>query len=175
MFKELSKKDSDLKIKELLKERIALSSKFFKPGNLIMTSYNAKHKEFTYDKTPLALILKRGQKYSLVLNFHWIPVHLRIGLIKTILKMNKENIKTNKPLVFSYEDLKPMLKGLGYAPCIRKYINGRMGKVGIVIPPDRLAEVARMRTETFTEGKYSANQLYRMARNAGVRRAKKKI
>lgn len=174
LYKELSKKDSDLKIKELLKERIYLSSRHFKPGNLILTSYNAKHKEFKYDKIPLALVLVRGQKYSLVLNFHWLPVNMRINLIYIILKMNKRNIQQNKPLEFSYKDLKPLLKKFNYAPCIRKYINGRMGKTGIVIPPDRLIEVARLQTEVFTGGKYSSTQLYSMAKKAGRKRAAKK-
>ena len=102
-YKELSKKDSDGKVQDLLKQRIAFQAKYhFRPGHLIFTSYNAKHKEFTYDKTPLALILKRGKTHTLVLNFHWIPVSMRIYLIKHILKLNKKNIEQNKPLDLDY-------------------------------------------------------------------------
>lgn len=173
LVKELSKKDSNEKVKDLLKQRINLQARYhLKPGNIVLTSYNAKFKEFTYDKTPLVLVLKRGRKYTLGLNFHWLPVTMRMYLVNHILKINKENIKNNKPLDFSYADLKPMLKKLGYAPCIRKYINARMGKQGVVIPPERLTEVARVKTESFTNGRYSANQLFQMAKNRGRKKAK---
>ena len=67
--------------------------------------------------------------------------------------MNRENIKKGKPIDFNYLDLKPMLKSLGYAPCKRLYVKSRMGKTGFVIPPERLVEVARLKTETFTNGR----------------------
>lgn len=165
-YKELSKKESNLKVQDLLKERINLQSKHFQPGNVIFSSYNAKDKTQTYDKTPLALILRRGQKYTLVLNFHWVPLKMRITLIKHIIALNKNNIKKNKLMEFNYAQIRPMLKTLGYAPCIRLYINGRMGKVGVVIPPERLIEIARLRAETFTNGQYSAKELYDKARKS---------
>lgn len=162
LVKEFSKKDTDEVVKKLLKERVVLSSKHYKPGNLLFTSYNAKHKQLVYDKTPLALILVRGKKYSLVLNFHWIPLRMRLKLIQIIMKMNKYNIEKKKPLEFNYGDLKPLLKQLGYAPCIRKYINVRMGRQGVVVPPDRLKEVAQLRTANFTNG-LSAEVIYKQA------------
>lgn len=169
--KEMSIKQSNAKIKEIIKESTFLrAKKHLQPGQLVFTSYNAKHKENTYDKTPLALILVRGEKYSLVLNFHWLPYAMRIYLITHILKLNKENIANGRKLDFSYGDLKPMLKRLGYAPCIRKYFNIRIGKIGVSVPPDRLMEMARLRAESFTNGKYSASQLYSMAKKAGQAR-----
>lgn len=175
LVKELSKKDSNAKVKDLLKQRVILQARYhLKPGNIILTSYNAKFKEFTYDKTPLVLVLRRGKTHTLGLNFHWLPVSMRLYLVNHILRINKENIKNNKPLDFKYEDLKPMLKSLGYAPCIRRYINPRMGRQGVVIPPDRLMEVARLKTESFTNGKYTANQLFQMAKKKGRKKAKKK-
>ena len=169
-LKELPNKESLIKAKDLIKEKKKLAKKDMIPGNLIFTSYDAINKSNTYDQTPLILILKTTTKYTLGLNFHWIPFSMRINLIKEIIKMNKKNIKKNKPLEFSYDDLKPMLKGLGYAPCIRLYLNKRLGKTGVIIPPERLVEVARLKTETFTKGKYSAQQLFAMARRSARRR-----
>jgi hypothetical protein len=164
-YKELSKKESNDKVKDLLKRRIKLQAKYhMQPGNLLFTSYNAKDKTQTYDKTPLVLILRRGSKYTLGLNFHWLPVSKRMFLISHIMRVNKTNIKNNKPLEFNYRDLKPMLKSLGYAPCIRLYINSRLGRIGVVVPPDGLAEIARLKAESFTSGRYSAAQLYQMAK-----------
>lgn len=175
-YRELTKKESNKKLQELLKERINLrAKKHIQPGNIIFTSYNAKYKENTYDKTPLALVLKRGVKHTLVINFHWLPVAKRMYLIDQIMRMNKRNIEKGLPLEFNYVHLKPMLKALGYAPCIRKYINARMGRVGVVIPPHRLVEVARMKGETFTNGRYSASQLFQMAKRAGQARHRKTL
>lgn len=166
-IKELTPSQSFAKVKELLKEKRKMSKKDLIPGNLIFTFYNAKYKEHTYDRTPLILILRRNSTHTLGLNFHWIPLSMRINLIKHIIRLNEKRIKRNQPLEFSYDQLRPMLKSLGYAPCIRLYINSRISKTGVIIPPDRLMEVARLKTETFTKGKYSASQLYAMARKAG--------
>ena len=174
LFKELSKKDSDESVKMLLKKRIKLQARYHMiPGMLLFTSYNAKDQSQTFDKTPLILILKRNSKYTLGLNFHWIPLSMRLNLVKAIIKMNTKNIEKNKPLEFSYEKLKPMLKSLGYAPCIRLYINSRLGNVGVPVPPENLLQMARLKTESFTNGKYSASQLYQMAKAAGKRRFRK--
>lgn len=169
-LKELSPSASYKKVKELLKERKKMTKKDMVPGNLIFTFYNAKYKENTYDRTPLILTLKRNSTHTLGLNFHWIPLSMRLNLIKHIIRLNETNIKKGLPLEFSYEKLKPMLKSLGYAPCIRLYINKRISSTGVVIPPERLMEVARLKTETFTKGRYSASQLFQMARKAGKKR-----
>lgn len=171
---ELTKKESVEAVKTLLKSRGRLHEKHFAPGNIVFTSYNAKDKTMTFDRTPLALVLRRGRRYSLVLNFHWLPVQMRVNLIKYILQSNKSNIENSKPLEFNYQDLKPRLKSLGYAPCIRKYINKRIGKVGVVIPPHLLMQAARMKTETFTNGKYSAEQMYAIAKRRGIAASKGK-
>ena len=163
-LKELSPKDSVEAVKELLKKKRKLEGKDLKPGHLIFTYYDAKYKENTYDKTPLVLILRRNATHTLGLNFHWIPYSMRINLVKFIIDQNAYNIKQRKPLKFSYQQLKPMLKSLGYAPCIRLYINSRFAATGVVLPSYKLMEVARLKAETFTRGKYSAMQLFQMAR-----------
>ena len=168
--KELTPVQSYAKVQKLLKEKKRLSKADLIPGNLVFTLYDAKYKENTYDRTPLVLILKRNNTHTLGLNFHWITMNMRLDLIIHIIKLNKKNIAKNKPLEFNYTQLKPMLKALGYAPCIRKYINQRFAPNGVIIPPSRLVEIALLRTETFTQGRYSAKQLMKMARKA----AKKK-
>lgn len=173
-IKELSPSESYQKVKDLLKERKKMTKKNMIPGNLIFTFYNAKYQENTYDRTPLILILRRNNTHTLGLNFHWIPLSMRLNLIKHIIRLNEKEIKRGSPLKFSYEKLRPLLKTLGYAPCIRLYINKRISSTGVIIPPERLMEVARLKTETFTAGKYSASQLYTMARQAGRKSSRKK-
>jgi hypothetical protein len=166
-IKELTPRESMDAVKALLKRKRKMSNKDLKPGHLIFSIYNAKFKEFTYDRTPLVLILRRNSQYTLGLNFHWIPFSMRVNLAKKILDMNAAQIRQRKPLKFSYDELKPMMKSLGYAPCIRLYINSRFSKTGVVIPAYKLMEIARLKTETFTEGRYSAGQLFAMARKRG--------
>ena len=153
--------DSNKKLKPLLKEKKKLSKANMTPGNIIFTSYDAKDKTVIYDKNPFLLILRRNRRHTLGLNFHWLPFPMRIRLIKEIISLNKSNIERNRPLEFKYKQLKPMLKSLGYAPCIRLYINKRFGEKGVVISPSRMLEVARLRAESFT-GR-SAEELYHKA------------
>lgn len=171
-IKELTPKQSLEQVKSLLKRKRRMSGRDLKPGHLIFTSYDAKDKTQTYDRTPLVLILRINKSHTLGLNFHWIPFSMRINLVKTIIKMNEKRIKHRKPLKFSYDDLKPMLKSLGYAPCIRLYINKRFGKQGVIIPSHQLMEIAKLRTETFTQGRYSASQMYQRAKKAGRKKYK---
>jgi hypothetical protein len=169
---ELTPKESLEYVKGLIKRKRKVVLKDLKPGRIFFTTYNAKHKEHTYDRTPLILILKKSPSYTLGINFHWLPISLRMNLVKHIMDKNAANIRQRKAFKFSYADFKPLLKSLRYAPCIRLYINRRFGKKGVTIPGYKLLEIARLRTETFTNGKYSASQLYAMARAAGKRKKK---
>lgn len=170
--KELTPAESVKIVKKLVKDKKRINKADWIPGNIIYTYYLAKDMTQVYDRTPLVLILRRNKTHTLGLNFHWIPFKMRDNLARYILKLNKKNIEQGKPLEFSYRQLKPILKNYGYAPCIRLYINHRFRSSGTVIPPDRLVEVARLRTETFTKGKYTAEQLYAKAVKDGRRRAK---
>ena len=162
--KELTPSQSINMFKEFYKKgKKSLKQKDFRPGTLIAYMYNAKDKEMTYDRTPLVLVLKRSRGYTLCINFHWAPVPLRVILVKKIISLNKRNIKLNKELEFDYKTLKPFLKRIGFSPVIRLYINNRISSSGIIIPSDQLMNAARMKTETFTKGKYTAEQLYLMA------------
>lgn len=135
------------------------------PGSLLMIKYDAKDKSQTYDKTPLVFVLKRGKSHTMCINFHWAPAPLRIVLIKKILQApgNRKRIKEGKRLEFSYQQLKPFLKKIGMAPVIRLYINKRISRTIIPIPETELMNIARTKTETFTEGKVSAETLYKRA------------
>lgn len=169
-IKELTPEQSYQKVKDLLKEKKKLTKKDCAPGNLLFTLYDAKYQEYTFDRTPLVLILRRNATHTLGLNFHWILPSMRLNLIFHIIKINRKNIEKGKPIQFEYSQLKPLLKSLGYAPCIRLYINKRFAQNGVVIPPERLVEVALMKTETFTNGKFSAAQLFKMANKRGKTR-----
>ena len=162
--KGLSAAESIKFVKDMLKTKSKkLTLKDFEPGSLLMYRYNAKNKEETWDVTPLVMVLKTSKRYVLGLNFHWLVLPLRIVLVKKILQMNSKNIKAGKKLEFNYKDLKPMLKKLGYSPCIRLYIKNRISETGVLIPPEHLMNAARTKSETFTNGRVSAEELYKRA------------
>lgn len=162
--KELTASQSMKKVKDLLKDKsLRISRSKLVPGQLYFCFYDAKDKEMTYDKTPMVFLLRKNKTHTLGINFHWAPMPLRILLVKQIIKMNKNNIKLNKPLEFSYNDLKPFLKKIGFSPIIRLYINKRISSSVTVVPPSEFMNAARLKSETFTKGKMSAEQLYKKA------------
>ena len=162
-MKEISIKDSIKLVKDMLKDKSKqrkLSS--LVPGDLFFGVYDARDKNLVYDKRPFVLILRKSNSYILGINFSWAPLPLRVILVKKILMMNKTNIKNNKPLEFSYKELKPFLKKIGFAPVIRLYITGRMSNNVVKIEPENLMSAARLNTAVFTNGK-RAEELYKKA------------
>lgn len=147
-----------LKNKQLKKKRDSL-----KPGDFYICHYNAKDKEATYDKTPLNILLKSNKSHILALNLHWAPIPLRVILVKKILQLNSRNIKNNKPLELDYSQIKPFLKRIGFAPVIRLYIRNRVSSNVTLLPASDMMNIARLKSETFTQGKMSAEQLYKKA------------
>lgn len=162
--KGLSASESIKFVKDMLKTKSKkLVLKDFESGSLLMYRYNAKNQEETYDVTPLVMILKTSRRYVLGINFHWAPVPLRVVLVKKILQMNTKNIKAGRKLEFSYKDLKPFLKRIGFSVVIRLYIKNRISETGVLIPPEHLMNAARTKSETFTNGRISAEELYKRA------------
>lgn len=149
--RQLTKQQSAQQIRKFTSSLKSLDrSTDFKPGNLLIYRYKAKFDEFIYDKRPMILVLSVSKSYTLGLNFHWIPFNMRLWLVKYILRKNKANIQSGKGISFSYKKIKPLLKKMNYAPCIRLYINSNISPKGVVLPPDRLIEAAQLQMEMFT-------------------------
>ena len=164
LSKPLTTKESMDLMKKLAKSnKVRLTNKHFKPGAIISFGYNAKNQLDTFDKTPLAFILMRGKTHTLAINFHWAPIPMRVVLAKAIIMANKNNIKNKLPLVFDYKKLKPLLRKIGFAPVIRLYINKRITAGGVIIPDEHILNAARLKTETFTQGRVDAETLYKIA------------
>lgn len=164
---ELSVKDSIKIVKNFIKKRRHIRYDEIKPGVILFTQYTAKYKELVYDRTPLVLVLRRGATHTLGLNFHWVPYKMRITLIRAIMRVNKTNIKEQKPLKFEYKKIKTFLKKRGYVPCVRLYINKRFTLNGLIIPSTQLLEVAKLNTATFTKG-VPAETMYNLARQKKI-------
>lgn len=157
----MSIRDSAHYVKLLLQKREPFSvKKHLHPGNLIFTSYSAKDKTQIWDKKPMFLVLGVSRGHTLGLNFHWLPVPMRVWLLRYILRLNGRRKNIAGVFDFDYRRLKPVLKSLGYAPCIRCYINRRFGKQLVNIPHDQFAACAVLDTAVFSHGR-SAESIYK--------------
>ena len=155
----MSRKDSVAFLKQLMQHKQQLRvKKDLQPGKLIFCGYDAKHKEFVWDKKPMFLVLSTSKGRTLGLNFHWLPSTYRVWLITHIIRQNKKRKNPNL-MAFTYGELKPLLRKLNYAPCIRCYINRRYTRTGVVIPPEHFMEAARMDTAVFSG--LSAEYIYK--------------
>lgn len=152
--------DSLKLVKNLLKTNLTDTNKNLKIGRVLMFRYKAKTKA-TYDATPFALILNVSNSYVLGINFHWTPIPLRISLLNYIFRKNKQNIKNNKPLEISYNNLRSIIKTKAYRNIIKLYIKKRISKQSVLIPFENLEQIAKTKSETFTG--VSENKLYKIA------------
>lgn len=153
--------DSLKLVKNLIKTKMQPTKQNLKVGRILMYRYKAKNQKALYDATPFTIILKTSKSYMLGVNLHWCPIRLRISLINWIFKRNKANIKANKPLSLSYDDLRGILKSKAYRNIIRLYIIKRMSKQSVLIPYENMEQIAKTKSETFVG--VSENKLYRLA------------
>lgn len=149
-IKQLTPQESLRKVRKLLKTKKTITKKDFHIGNILLFQYTAKDKTKPYDRLPFVLVLMENESHMLGLNFHWIPFRMRMWLIHYIIKVNKQNIRDGKRLVFTYRKVKPLLKKLKYAPCIRLYIKKRISKKGVAIPIERMIEIATLKMDMIT-------------------------
>jgi len=162
--KELTPKESQEMMSNLInKNAKTLSISDFKPGTLLTFKYNAKDKSQIYDKTPFVMVIKQTSKYVLGVNFHWAPVKKRLILVEYILKQNSKNIRNNNSLKIKYHDLKGALNTIGMYPVIRLYIKKRISSKGIIVPDELIRQAAKMKSETFTQGRASSTTLWSRA------------
>jgi hypothetical protein len=169
------KKLDSVEAMKLLKSlpRKQISGKNIRTGTMVIFKYNAKDKKMIYDKTPCSIILWRTKTHTLGINLHWAPLGLREKIIDYIYKFNQNNIKNNKPLEITYQQMKPFLQMSGFIPIIRKYINSRMSNHGVIVPSDKMKIAARYSNEEFSVPK--AEKLYKAAvKNFKLNRKKKR-
>ena len=155
-------KDSFKTIEELIKKPKRLLKGDYSVGNVILYSYDAKYHENPYDKTPLCLILGRNRKYTYGINWNWIPVPLRKGLMSMILsKKNLKNIEKGKSMEIPKRLVKLIFRmGL---PAFRKYLNSRISLKGVLIPHNLYPKIINLRAEHFTN--ISADNAWKIAIN----------
>lgn len=162
--KELTTKESIEMFKNLVQTSKVPIQKHLQSGNLVTFKYNAKDKSIKYDKTPLVLVLRSNSKYMLGLNFHWLTISRRVLLVDYLIKSQSKQIRNNNPFNVSYKKLKQIINSLGAFPVVRLYIRGRISSNGVKIPNHLLMQAAKLKTETFTQGKANSTTLWKRAK-----------
>jgi len=142
-----AEKDAYDVMKKHIDKPSRLKKSDFIPGKMVMFAYNAKDKTAAYDANPLIIVLRRSSKYTLGLNWHWMPPKMREKVLDGIMKQNKQNIKRGLPLTLNYSMVKRLIKGLG--PVVRLYINKRISSKGVVIPSYQYYKIVNLRSEHF--------------------------
>lgn len=146
--KKQNEKDSYIMMKNLIKKPTVLKPSDFKPGQIILYSYSAKYDKNPYDASPVCFVLARTKKHTIGINWNWIPVALRNGLMKMVLsKQNLKNIEKGKDLYMPKNLVKQIFR-LGL-PAFRKYLNNRISAKGVVLPHTLYRKVINLRAENF--------------------------
>jgi hypothetical protein len=122
--------------KEYLKKYGASKSdKAFKAGQLLTFKYDAKHKQFKFDKNPLVISLGDSKQYGknsfLGLNIHWLPQKQRVLVASLIVEMLDMN---NGVLI--YDDIKPAMQMFKNSPVLRMYIKKNVSNKVILLEKD---------------------------------------
>lgn len=108
------------------------------PGHFCFFFYSAKgYGEGTlpyYDTSPMSLIL--GQSGNIVsgLNFHYLPLNLRVLLFQQILAIEGGSLSEVRKLSATYEIIKGMTNL--YKPCYKNYLLNHIKSQAVWVPID---------------------------------------
>jgi len=107
-------------------------------GKLCMFLYDAKTKEKLpyWDKFPLIfpLGMTKDGKHMLGLNFHYLPVQYRIALLDKLLQFaNNQAWDETTKMTATYQMLQQAANYPEIAPCVKRYIPGRVSSRFIVV------------------------------------------
>lgn len=108
------------------------------PGRFCFFFYSAKgYQEGTlpyYDTSPMSLILDAGGGYCSGLNWHYLPLQLRVKLFQDILAIEGGNFTEQQRLTATYETVKAMTNL--YKPCYKNYLLNRVKSNAVWVPMD---------------------------------------
>lgn len=87
-----------------------------------------------YDSSPMSLILSANGKYIEGLNWHYLPLNLRVQLFQTILAIEGGPFTDKHKLNATYEAIKNMTNL--YKPCFKRYLANRVKSQAVWVPMD---------------------------------------
>ena len=75
--------------------------------------YHMEYQNFQHDPKPLALILNKFDSVHgnfRAFNLHYVPIKAQVDIVLRILYVNGGAIKNGKPLIVTYDVLRPLFK-----------------------------------------------------------------
>ena len=87
-----------------------------------------------FDTSPMSLILGGEGKYINGLNWHYLPLNLRVQLFQQILAIEGGNFSDKQKLDATYNSIKAMTNL--YKPCFKNYLVGRIKSQAVWVPMD---------------------------------------
>lgn len=109
------------------------------PGSIITFNYTPKHAATLpyYDRFPIVLVLHLGKRGFLGLNLHYLKLTHRAYFMALLYNYQKYNQRTKTMIInMRYEILKNTQSLRYYKPCIKRYLNSKIGSFYYNIPPE---------------------------------------
>jgi hypothetical protein len=99
------------------------------PGNLYMYGYDPKLKNELpyYDRFPLVFPFRKTADGFIGLNMHYLPYHLRIGLLDKLMVFRSNNrMDETTRLKYSWATIDGISKFNAAIPCVKQYLNAHV-------------------------------------------------
>lgn len=109
------------------------------PGHLIIFKYNPKYAKTLpyYDTFPLVLVLHKAKRGFIGLNMHYLRLTHRAYFMALLYDFQKYDMKNKQVIInIKYQILKSTRRLSYYKPCIKRYLNSRIGSLFYNVPPD---------------------------------------
>jgi hypothetical protein len=110
----------------------------FKPGQMLMFAYDAKHKAALpyWDRYPLIFPFSVQRQHVTALNLHYLHPRLRLILLDKLLPyMNSHTLTDKSRLLISWKLLSNFSKFPQVAPCVKMYLRNHMRSRFLLIDP----------------------------------------
>lgn len=131
-------------------------------GNMFFFFYDAKlKKELPYwDRFPVVLVIDLYDDGFLGLNFHYLPVRVRVALLDALLETaNNDKMDQTTRMTATYSMLKGVARYEAFAPCIKRYLASHVQSQMLPIPANQWEMACMLPVEKFE--KASSQKVWR--------------
>ena len=121
-------------------------------GNMFFMIYDPKTKDQLpyWDKFPLVLPIEMYGDGFLGLNFHYLPMNLRVKLLDSLYDLASDN-KFDETTRFkvSYNILSGASRFKAFQPCVKRYLSSHIQSRMVAIEPDKWDVAIFLQTQNF--------------------------
>ncbi len=135
-------------------------------GKMFFFFYNPKLREELpyYDKFPLALPIELYNDGFLGINFHYLPINLRVVLLDKLYNLaNNTKFDETTKLQVSYDILNGASRYKEFKPCLKRYLSNHISSKMVEIESDNWDTAIFLPVESFA--KASKSQVWADSRN----------